>query len=153
MVRPTARTLYPYFTSRSCSIQLCNYYTIIYTMLFQGHVTVMCVALLNRSLRAHSTQQLLYADWSDCVRESVHNGVYRRTYRSASAQTTSCNSKQRSKTVGKAIIHYLLTGCNYCKGHTLKYLARCFQVRTELARSVSKKRGLSISQYGTVGGK
>ena len=41
--------------------------------------------------------------------------------------------------------YYLLTGC---KGRTVKYEARGFEVPTELARSVRKKRGLSISRYG-----
>ena len=40
----------------------------------------------------------------------------------------------------------LLTGC---KGRTVKYKARYFEVRTELARSVRKTRGLSISRYGS----
>ena len=31
----------------------------------------------------------------------------------------------------------------------MKYYARGFEVGTELARSVRKKRGLSISRYGT----
>ena len=37
--------------------------------------------------------------------------------------------------------YYLLTGC---KSRTVKYQGRDFEVRTELARSVCKKRGLSI---------
>ena len=43
-------------------------------------------------------------------------------------------------------IYYLLTGC---EGRTVKCQTRGFEVRTELARSVRMKRGLSISQYGT----
>ena len=35
--------------------------------------------------------------------------------------------------------YYLLTGC---KGHTVKYLAQRFEVRTEFARSVRKNAGL-----------
>ena len=42
--------------------------------------------------------------------------------------------------------YYLLIRC---KGRTMKYYARGFEVGTELVRSVRKKRGLSISQYYT----
>ena len=40
---------------------------------------------------------------------------------------------------------YLLTGC---EGRTVKYQAQGFEVRIELAKSVCKKRGLSISLNG-----
>ena len=43
-------------------------------------------------------------------------------------------------------IYYLLTGCEGC---TMQYYERGFEVWTELARSMYKKRGLSISQYCT----
>ena len=72
---------------------------------------------------------------------SLHNSAFFAVF--TFSLETIFQSNQKFESVSD---YYLLTGC---KGPYREIINPRLEVRTELARSVRKKRGFSISRYGT----